>query len=179
MKNDQPKKKSDTGYRVPLFDRIFKPKVMVLSNGHTVAQPRSRLPLIFGALVILVYLSVKLTGFDLGIIARRGNQFLVILSQIFSPDVFNISSANFERFGMNPEAVSFASIFDGRWWQALWYTMQHSFAPKVFSPLWDTVRMSVLGSFIGASIALPIAVASSTNINRNRVAWEPLPELWP
>ena len=66
--------------------------------------------------------------------------------------------------------MNFLSVFDGRWWQALWYTMTNSFAPKVFSPLWDTLRMSVLGSFIGATLALPIAVAASTNINRNKAS---------
>ena len=94
----------------------------------------------------------------------------MILSQIFSPDVFNISAETYEKFGMDPAALSLLSIFDGRWWEALWYTMQNSFAPTVFGPLLDTVRMSVLGSFIGATIALPIAVACSTNINRNRAS---------
>ena len=164
------KKKNATGYRVPLFDRIFKPRVLVLANGHSVAQPRSRMPLIIGTVIALVYLSIKLTGFDLGIIARRGHQFFVILSQIFSPDVFNISAETYEKFGMDPAALSLLSIFDGRWWEALWYTMQNSFAPTVFGPLLDTVRLSVLGSFIGATIALPIAVACSTNINRNRAS---------
>ena len=73
------KKKNDTGYRVPLFDRVFRPKKIVLANGHTVEQPRSRMPLILGIIILLIYLSIKLTGFDLGIIARRGHQFLVIL----------------------------------------------------------------------------------------------------
>lgn len=162
------KKKAAAGYRVPLFDRIFKPKTITLPNGHSVKRPRSRMPLITALLIGAVWLSVILTGFDLGIIARRGNQFLVILSQIFSPDLFTIKAATFAEYGLEAEAVSFFSIFDGRWWQALWHTMSHSFAPKVFSPLWDTLRMSILGSFIGATLALPIAVAASTNINRSR-----------
>ena len=96
------KKKNDTGYRVPLFDRVFKPKMVVLANGHTVAQPRSRMPLIVGLMALLIYLSIVLTGFDLGIIARRGHQFMVILSQIFSPDLLNIKEATYEQFGMDP-----------------------------------------------------------------------------
>ena len=153
-----------------LYDRIFRPKTIVLSNGHSVQQPRSRMPLIILCLGFLIALSIWLTGFDLGIIARRGHQFTVILSQIFSPDVFNIKAETFTQMGMDAEKVNILSIFDGRWWQALWYTMGHSFAPNVWGPLWDTVRMSVLGSFIGATIALPIAVAASTNINRGRVS---------
>ena len=162
------KKKTDAAVRVPLFDRVFKPQTVVLANGHSVARPRSRGPLICGIVVLMIWLSIQLTGFDLGIIARRGNQFMVILSQVFSPDLFNIKADTFARFGLEAETVGLGSIPDGRWWQALWYTMEHSFAPTVFSPLWDTLRMSVLGSFIGATLALPIAVAASTNINRNK-----------
>lgn len=40
---------------------------------------------------------------------------------------------------------------------------------KVISPLLDTIKMSVLGSFIGSTLALPFAVMSSSNINRNGV----------
>ncbi len=162
--------KNQAAYKMPLFDRIFKPKTLVLANGHTVQQPRSRMPLIALLILVLIYLSVKLTGFDLSIIARRGHQFTVILSQIFSPDVFNITAKAFEQAVLDPAAVNFLSIFDGRWWNALWYTMNHSFAPNVFKPLWDTLRMSILGSFIGSTIALPIAVAASTNINRNKLS---------
>ena len=168
MRGRRMKKKKEAGYRVPLFDRLFPPQRVTLKNGHTVDRPRSRTPLIVALILGLVWLSVKLTGFDLGIIARRGNQFLVILRQIFSPDVFNISQGTYSKFGLEPGSVTVLSVFDGRWWQALWHTMTNSFAPKVFGPLWDTLRMSVLGSFIGATLALPIAVAASTNINRNR-----------
>jgi phosphonate transport system permease protein len=162
------KKKAAAGYRVPLFDRIFKPAVIRLPNGHTVQRPRSRMPLILAGLAAALWLSINLTGFDLGIIARRGHQFVVILSQIFSPDVFSIQGDTFSKFGMDPAAVNLLSVFDGRWWQALWYTMTNSFAPKVFDPLLDTLRMSILGSFIGATLALPLAVAASTNINKNK-----------
>ena len=31
----------------PLFDRIFKPKTILLENGHTVEKPVSRKPLIY------------------------------------------------------------------------------------------------------------------------------------
>jgi phosphonate transport system permease protein len=40
---------------------------------------------------------------------------------------------------------------------------------KLFSALFDTIKMSVMGSVIGATLALPIAVLSSTNINKNGV----------
>ena len=40
------KKTVAPGARTPLFDRIFKPELITLENGHTVTRPRSRTPLI-------------------------------------------------------------------------------------------------------------------------------------
>lgn len=117
------------GYRVPLFDRIFKPEVITLPNGHTVSRPRSRMPLITAILVIVIWGSIQLTGFDIAIIIKRGHQFTYILNRIFHP--------NFEYF------------------------------PKVIGPLMDTIKMSILGSVLGATLALPFAVVASTNINKN------------
>lgn len=123
------KKKTAAVYRVPLFDRIFKPQIVTLPNGKTVSRPRSRMPLILLILLAVVYASIRLTGFDLGIIIRRGNQFTVILAQIFQPDF--------------------------------------SYFPKVWEPLLDTIKMSILGSVLGATLALPFSVVASTNINRS------------
>ena len=122
-------KKRKEGFRTPLFDRIFKPEIITLPNGRTVSRPRSRMPLILGVLVAVVWVSILLTGFDLGIIVRRGYQFTYILARIFKP--------NFEYFG------------------------------KVVGPLFDTIKMSVLGSVLGATLALPFAVVASTNINKS------------
>ena len=124
-------KKKEAGYQVPLFDRIFRPEIITLPNGHQVARPRSRTPLIAAALIAVVWASILLTGFDLGIIIRRGHQFIYILARIFQP--------NFEYFG------------------------------KVVGPLMDTIKMSILGSVLGATLALPFAVVASTNINKS--AW--------
>lgn len=122
------KKKTSSAYRVKLFDRIFKPQLITLPNGSTVMRPRSRMPLIVAVIAAVLYASILLTGFDLGIIIRRGNQFFVILKQIFQPDF---------------------SYFD-----------------KVVQPLLDTIKMSILGSVLGATLALPFSVVASTNINR-------------
>ena len=126
------KKASAPAYRVPLFDRIFKPELITLSNGHTVARPRSRTPLIAAAIIAAIWASILLTGFDIGIIIRRGHQFTVILKQIFQPDF--------------------------------------SYFPKVVSPLLDTIKMSILGSVLGATLALPFSVVASTNINKSASA---------
>lgn len=124
-------KKNQT-LKTPLFDRIFKPQKITLPNGHTVMKPRSRMPLILIILGLVIWASVELTGFDFGMILRRGNQFTVILAQLFQPD--------WTYFG------------------------------KVVDPLVDTIKMSVLGSVLGATLALPFAVVASMNINRSGVS---------
>ena len=42
-----------------------------------------------------------------------------------------------------------------------------SFFPKVIHPLLDTIKMSILGTVIGCAVALPVAILSSGNINKN------------
>lgn len=121
-------KRKQIAAKVPLYDRIFKPRTMTVGN-HTVQKPRSRAWLITLLLVGAVWGSVEVTGFDLSIIIKRGHQFTVILEKIFSPDW---------------------TYFD-----------------KVVTPLLDTIKMSVMGSVIGSTLALPFAVVASTNINRN------------
>ena len=123
------KKTASSAPRTPLFDRVFRPETITLQNGHTVERPRSRTPLIAAIVVLVLGLSIRVTGFDLGIIARRANQLTKILSQIFQPDA--------------------------------------SFFSKVTGPLWDTIKMSIMGSVIGSLLALPYAVAASANINRS------------
>ena len=123
------KKQAEAAARTPLFDRIFKPETITLANGHTVMRPRSRTPLIAAIVIAVVWASILLTGFDIGIIIRRGYQFTVILQQIFQPDF--------------------------------------SYFPKVVDPLMDTIKMSILGSVLGATLALPFSVVASTNINRS------------
>ncbi|MEI3405924.1 MAG: hypothetical protein V8Q79_04910 [Christensenellales bacterium] len=68
-------KKTDApGVKTPLFDRIFKPEIITLENGHTVARPRSRTPLIALLVIAALAISIKVTGFNLSIIFRRANQ---------------------------------------------------------------------------------------------------------
>lgn len=40
-----------------------------------------------------------------------------------------------------------------------------SYAPSVMPTLWDTMRMSFLGSFLGAVLAVPFAILAARNIN--------------
>ncbi|MFD1739369.1 phosphonate ABC transporter, permease protein PhnE [Bacillus salitolerans] len=44
-----------------------------------------------------------------------------------------------------------------------------SYLSDIWGPLMDTIKMSLLGSILGALVAMPIAVLSSTNIIKNQV----------
>ena len=143
MKNNQT---NDAVVKPALFDRIFRPKTITLSNGHTVEKPVSRAPFIAAIVVAVVLISAYMTGFSFKVIAERGNQLGYILGRIFHPDW---------------------SYFRGIWAEA-----DRANTTKLFNALLDTVKMSIMGSMIGATLALPIAVLSSTNINKNRyVVW--------
>ena len=50
--------------KVKLFDRIFKPQVITIANGHTTVRPRSRMPLILLVLFIVLFWAFKMTGFS-------------------------------------------------------------------------------------------------------------------
>lgn len=71
--------------RVPLFDRIFKPQVITLQNGHSTLRPRSRTPLIVLCLLLALGWAIRMTGFDLSILAERGHEMLYILTRLFQP----------------------------------------------------------------------------------------------
>ena len=72
--------------KTPLFDRIFKPEHITLENGHSVDRPKSRLPLITVCVIAAIVISIKVTGFDFGIIINRGSELGKILGKIFQPD---------------------------------------------------------------------------------------------
>ena len=114
-----------------LYDRIFKPHVYTLADGTTVEEKRSRAPLILLVLIALTVLSVRITGFDLAVLVKKGSKFFDILKAMFPPNT--------------------------------------AYLGKIWQPLWDTIKMSILGSFVGAVLAVPFAVAAASNIVTNRV----------
>ena len=73
-------------YKETLYDKIFKPEIMTLPNGHTVRRRRSRAPFIVLALVIAILWAVKMTGFDPSEIVRRFAKMLDLMKKIFQPD---------------------------------------------------------------------------------------------
>ena len=120
------KTSAEAAYKVPLLDKIIKPRTITLPNGHTVQKPVSRTPFIAVIVLAVIYISAKVTGFDFRIILNRGYQLGYILGRIFHP--------NWSYFGGDAANTS-----------------------KLFSALFDTIKMSIMGSVIGATLALVIA----------------------
>ena len=116
-------------YKETLYDKIFTPPAITLANGHSVRRRRSRAPLIVVLLALAIWLSLRMTGFDIAVVIHKFSKMLDLLAKIFQPN-----------------------------WE---------FFPKVVSPLIDTIKMSVLGTVIGCVLALPVAILSSSNINRS------------
>ncbi len=114
-----------------LYDKIFPPKKIVLSDGREILEKRSRMPLVILLLLVASIISVEITGFDLSVIQKRGKQFFVILQAMFPPET--------------------------NYMQAIW------------GPLFDTIKMSLLGSVIGAFCAIPFAMIAASNIVSNKI----------
>ena len=122
---------NNSGVKLTWFDKIFKPQVITLANGHSTIRRRSRAPFIAALVLLAIILSLRMTGFDLGLIIRKFDKLMDLMVKLFHP----------------------------KW----------SFFDKVTRPLVDTIKMSILGTVIGCALALPVAVLSSTNIDKNRV----------
>ena len=114
-----------------LYDKIFPPKTLTLSNGKQVKKPRSRAPLIALVFVVMSAVSIEVTGFDMSVLISRIKEFFVILDDMIPP----------------------------RW----------DYMPQIWKPLFDTIKMSLLGSFIGSVLVVPFAMLASTNIIHNRL----------
>lgn len=73
-------------YKETFFDKIFKPEIITLTNGHTVRRRRSRTPFIIAALVLVIFWALKMTEFDFMVIIERFTKMLDLLKKIFQPD---------------------------------------------------------------------------------------------
>lgn len=114
-----------------MFDKLFPPEKMTLSNGKVVLQKRSRVPLIVLLLAVCTVLSARFTGFSFPLLRARMHEFFTILRAMVPPD-----------------------------WSSL---------AVIWEPLLDTIKMSLLGSMIGSLLALPVAVAASSNIVQSKL----------
>ena len=67
------------------FDKIFKHQIITLPNGHSTMRRRSRMPLILLLLLVAIYLSLKMTGFDMKLIITRFDKLLDLFVKLFHP----------------------------------------------------------------------------------------------
>ena len=66
---------------------FFKPKKIYTTSGNYTLKPISFLPLYILIVLIVIYLSIRITNFSLGKFFSNINQFTVILSAIFKPNL--------------------------------------------------------------------------------------------
>ncbi|OON97758.1 MAG: phosphonate ABC transporter, permease protein PhnE [Epulopiscium sp. Nele67-Bin005] len=105
-------------------------KTITLPNGKQVQEKRSNMPIVVILILIMSYISIEITGFNLTTLQTRGSQFFVILERMYPPNTNYLSS--------------------------------------IWKPLFDTIKMSLLGSFIGSVLAIPFAFLASSNIVHNK-----------
>lgn len=114
-----------------MYDKVFPPKKLVLSDGKIVFQRRSRAPLTVVVLIVCTALSSLLTGFDVQLLMARIHEFFTIIRAMVPPDWGSLSN--------------------------------------IGEPLLDTIKMSFLGSLLGACLALPVAVLASVNVIQSKL----------
>ena len=73
-------------YKETLYDKIFRPQIITLENGHTVRRRRSRTPFVLLALALAIVWALKMTGFDIRIIVSRFPKLLDLMKKLFQPD---------------------------------------------------------------------------------------------
>ena len=73
-------------YKETLFDKIFKPEVITLANGHSVRRRKSRTPFIVVALILVIFWALKMTEFDMMMIVSRFSKMLDLMKKLFQPN---------------------------------------------------------------------------------------------
>ena len=73
-------------YKETFFDKIFKPEIITLENGHTVRRRRSRTPFILLGLVLVILWALRMTEFDFTVIIDRFGKMLDLMKKLFQPD---------------------------------------------------------------------------------------------
>lgn len=94
-------------------------------------------------------------------VMRRRSRAPLILLLLAAAIVLSLKMTGFD---MRLVIKKFGKMLDlmQKIWQPDW-----RFFPKVLSPLFDTIEMSILGTVIGCALALPVAILSSSNINHS------------
>jgi len=71
---------------IKIIKKIFVPEKIALTSGKEVKPPKSMMPYIILILAVVTFLSVRVTGFSLATIIKRGGQFWVIVKAMFPPN---------------------------------------------------------------------------------------------
>ncbi|MFJ7696815.1 phosphonate ABC transporter, permease protein PhnE [Lysinibacillus fusiformis] len=66
--------------------KILSPKKIVLPNGKEVLEKRSFLPVLWLLILVLLFLSIRITGFSIEVLINRIQEFFVILQQMIPPN---------------------------------------------------------------------------------------------
>lgn len=75
----------NTLVKLTWFDKIFKPQVITLANGHSTIRRRSRAPLVVLILAVVIFLSLRMTGFDLAVIINKFDKLIDLMVKLFHP----------------------------------------------------------------------------------------------
>lgn len=75
----------NTLVKLTWFDKIFKPQVITLANGHATIRRRSRAPLILPLLAVAIVLSLRMTGFSLAVVVTKFDKLLDLFVKLFHP----------------------------------------------------------------------------------------------
>ena len=73
-------------YKETFFDKIFKPEIITLANGHTVCRRKSRTPFIVAGLVLAIVWALYMTEFDPMEIINRFSKMLDLMKKLFKPN---------------------------------------------------------------------------------------------
>ncbi len=76
---------NNAAVKLTWFDRIFKPQVITLPNGHSTIRRRSRAPFIVALVLLAIILSLRMTGFDMGLIIRKFDKLMDLMVKLFHP----------------------------------------------------------------------------------------------
>jgi phosphonate transport system permease protein len=72
---------------VAWFKEILFPSTFVLENGKTIKPKRSPMVYILPILLVMIWISMEITGFDFMVLVKRGYQFFVIIGRMIPPDL--------------------------------------------------------------------------------------------
>ena len=76
---------TNSAVKLTWFDKIFKPQVITLANGHSTIRRRSRAPLILLLLAVVIVLSLRMTGFSLAVVVTKFDKLLDLFVKLFHP----------------------------------------------------------------------------------------------